>query len=102
MSKVIYCDIDQTICHTPVNNGTSFYKMSVPIINNIEKINKLYNEGNEIVYWTARGNSSKIDWTELTELQLSLWGCLYTRLEMNTKPSYDILYDDKAFNLDNL
>ena len=102
MSKSVWVDIDGTICSTPVSDGKNFYQMSTPIIKNIEKINKLYNEGNEVVYWTARGSTSKIDWTELTKLQLSLWGCLYTRLEMNTKPSYDLYICDKAININDL
>ena len=43
--KVIYVDIDETICHreTSVDFGTVHdYTKAKPIIENIEKINKLY------------------------------------------------------------
>ena len=51
--KVIYVDIDETICHreTSVDFGvTHDYSKAKPIPENIEKINKLYDEGNTIVY----------------------------------------------------
>ena len=50
--KVIYVDIDETICHreTSVDFGTTHdYTKAQPIKENIEKINKLYDEGNTIV-----------------------------------------------------
>ncbi len=59
--RVIYVDIDETICHreTSVDFGvTHDYTKAKPIQENIEKINKLYDEGNTIVYWTARGISN--------------------------------------------
>ena len=59
----IYVDIDNTICKT---EGMDYSKSS-PIFANIEKINKLYDSGNEIIYWTARGSITKIDHFELTE-----------------------------------
>ena len=81
--KVIYVDIDETICHreTSVDFGTTHdYTKAKPIQENIEKINKLYDEGNTIVYWTARGSRKQIDWTNLTEKQLALWGAKYLEL----------------------
>ncbi len=89
---LIYVDIDGTICHT--EGG---YDNAKPIPENIEKINKLFDEGNIIVYWTARGGNTGIDHTEITTKQLSDWGCLYHDLVMG-KPSYDILIDDKSLN----
>ena len=56
--KVIYVDIDETICNreSSVDFGvTHDYTKALPIVENIEKINKLYDEGNTIVYLTARG-----------------------------------------------
>jgi len=50
---IIYIDIDETICETPESRD---YTKSVPILTNIEKCNKLYEEGHTIVYWTARGS----------------------------------------------
>jgi mannose-6-phosphate isomerase-like protein (cupin superfamily) len=89
----IFVDIDNTICKT--NN--SDYLNSNPYLNNIDKINKLFNEGNHIVYWTARGQQSKKDYYELTKNQLDNWGCKYHELKMD-KPSFDLLIDDKTIN----
>ena len=66
----IYVDIDNTICKT---DGTD-YKGAAPIKKHIEKINKLYSEGNEIHYWTARGSVSKINFYDLTISQLKKVG----------------------------
>ena len=65
---------------------------------NIEKKtrNNLFNEGNEIHYWTARGTVTGIDHYELTKNQLKEWGCFYTSLRVGDKPHYDIWIDDKA------
>lgn len=86
-------DIDNTICKTE----NSDYLNSVPYPDRISKINRLYEEGNQITYWTARGGSSGIDWTDLTRKQLKDWGCKYDELKM-FKPSYDFWIDDKAIN----
>ena len=67
------------------------------MLNRIEKINKLFKQGNEIHYWTARGSGSGIDWSELTKNQLDSWGCKYTTLKMG-KPVYDLFIDDKNIN----
>ena len=93
--NMVYCfDIDNTICTT---NGND-YKNSVPITKAISEINRLYEQDNIIKMFTARGTTSKIDWTELTKNQLCLWGVKYHELIMNTKPSFDIIIDDKAIN----
>ena len=54
---IIFIDIDETICETPENRD---YTISVPIQEDIEKANKLYDEGHHIVYWTARGNAQRL------------------------------------------
>ena len=64
---IIYVDIDGTICHTE----NSDYENSIANFTHIEKINKLYDEGNEIVYWTARGGNSGLEWKPFTEYQLT-------------------------------
>ena len=89
---IIYVDIDNTICTTKGSN----YLESVPIKESIDKINNLYDLGNTIVYWTARGMKSNIDYTFLTKKQLNDWGCKYHELIMNHKPSYDLLICDKT------
>jgi len=84
-------DIDNTICET----HNSDYPNSVPYTDRIDRINRLYSEGHTIIYWTARGGNSGIDWTELTTQQLKQWNCKYHELRMR-KPSYDVWIDDKA------
>tara|TARA_R110002110_G_scaffold302317_1_gene516444 strand:- start:128 stop:421 length:294 start_codon:yes stop_codon:yes gene_type:complete len=91
---IIYVDIDETICNSPEDRD---YSKAVPIKNNIEKINELYYNGDTIVYWTARGSGSGIDWREITEKQLDRWGVQYHELKLG-KPIYDLFIDDKNVN----
>ena len=86
----IYVDIDETICTSPEDRN---YENAVPLKERIIKINKLYDQGNTIVYWTARGSRSKIDWYDLTKMQLEKWGAKHHELRCD-KPYYDIFYDD--------
>jgi hypothetical protein len=95
--KVYIVDIDGTICSQHINKtGTTDYYIAKPIKNRIKKINDLYEKGNEIHYWTARGTSSGVDHFELTKNQLTKWGCKYTSLRVGDKPHYDLWIDDKA------
>jgi len=64
---------------------------------NIEKANRLYDDGHTIVYWTARGSVTGKDWTELTNNQLNLWGVKYHELHFG-KPAYDLFICDKVIN----
>ena len=91
---IIYVDIDETICVSPEDRNYSFAK---PIIENIKKINELYDNGNTIIYWTARGTGSGIDWRKTTEKQFSEWGVKYHELRFG-KPIYDLLICDKVVN----
>lgn len=90
-------DIDHTICNTPVIGGAHFYHHSTSYPERIRMINKLYEEGHTIIYWTARGSTTGIDWTSLTEQQLNDWDCKYHEVRFK-KPNYDIWIDDKAIN----
>lgn len=94
---IVYVDVDNTICRTEGSD----YQNSIPIHENIEKINKLYDEGNQIIYWTARGATSGIDWELLTKTQLIMWECKYHELRLD-KPAFDILVDDKAVKISEL
>ena len=97
---IIYVDIDNTICTTIGTN----YESATPIPKRIEHINKLYEEGHTIIYWTARGSGTPNDITrinnikELTFNQLRSWNCYYTKLSVAEKPIYDLLIDDKALS----
>jgi len=96
--KVIFIDIDETIFNTPKGNPRDYTK-SKPILENIEKANKLYDQGHEIVYWTARGSRSGLDWYDLTEKQLNQFGVKFHSLRCD-KPYYDYFIDDKAVNVE--
>ena len=91
---IIYVDIDETICKSPTSRE---YQYAVPIVSNIEKVNEFYDAGNTIVYWTARGTGSGIDWREVTENQFKKWGVKYHELRFG-KPIYDLFIDDKNIN----
>ena len=93
----IYVDIDETICFY---EGERYYPNAKPIYERIKTINELYESGHEITYWTARGNSSGLDWNDLTRKQLHEWGCKYHHVSVGVKPSYDMLICDKAINSD--
>ena len=90
-----FVDIDGTIC----TNTNGKYEKAIPLGANIEKINRLYEEGNKVTYWTARGSTTGLDWTEVTTKQLESWGAKYTELHM-WKPDYDLFICDKAINSD--
>lgn len=90
---LIYVDIDNTICTT---DGMDYYS-SRPILCAIHRINEYYDKGATVVYWTARGTVSGIDWTGLTKSQLSEWGAKYHDLKFG-KPAWDIFIDDKNLN----
>ena len=92
---IIYVDIDDTICS--YEEDTTDYSRAVPIASRIQKINNLYDNGDTIVYWTARGTVTGIDWREITEKQFKDWNVKYHELRFN-KPAYDIFIDDKNIN----
>jgi len=96
--KIIYVDIDETICTSPTNRN---YLEAQPIYENINKINKLYDQGNTIVYWTSRGSRKQINWYALTKHQLEIWGAKHHELKVD-KPYYDLFIDDKTKTIENI
>ena len=92
---VIYVDIDETICFSLESRD---YSLAEPYIDKIKKINILYDKGHEIIYWTARGRLTKIDWYDITKDQLNQWGAKHHKLDVTTKPFYDLLICDKTVN----
>ena len=91
-----YCfDLDLTLCFT---EGTD-YENAVPIVNRIEKVNRLYEAGHIIKIYTARGSKSGLDFYELTKKQLSNWGVCFHELHLG-KPAADFYIDDKAVAAD--
>ena len=99
---MIYCfDIDGTLC----SKGHEDYNDAEPFLERIEIVNNLYDEGDKIILFTARGASTGIDWKDLTKKQVNNWGLKYHELRFG-KPHADVFIDDKAkdlfswFNLD--
>lgn len=101
---IIRVDIDETICFYKEDiplDGKKNYSEAIPSRENILKINALYDEGHTIIYWTARGSRSGIDWTEFTINQLTDWGCKFHEVECN-KPYYDIFVEDRSVRIEEL
>jgi len=87
-----YCfDIDGTIC----SNTDGDYENATPYLDRIKQINTLYSEGHIIIYFTARGSTTKIDWRNLTTSQLKTWGAKYHSVILG-KPFADYYIDDKS------
>ncbi len=107
--RVALIDIDETICFYSEKRR---YDLAEPSHENIAKINKLYDEGWHIVYWTARGGSEKSRkngkcYYDFTWKQLESWGCKFHDLSTGTKgqyqkPPYDLVVDDKAKRIEEL
>lgn len=98
----IYVDIDDTICYYEDGVSRIGHKYCKPNYENIEKINKLYDEGNYIKYWTSRGCESGIDYYWHTKEQLDSWGCKYHELSVGDKPNYDLLICDKTKRIEEI
>ena len=102
----IFVDIDDTICFyddalTKYSIGRD-YNAATPNYENIAKINKLYEDGNEITYWTARGYVTGIDWYETTKKQLDTWRCKYHNVSVGDKPAYELLICDKTKRIEEI
>jgi len=94
----IYVDIDGTIC----NSVEGRYDDASPIPQHIDKINALYEKGHRITYYTARGQRSGKDYSDLTYNQLVGWGCKFHDLIMNHKPAYDLMICDKTKRIEEI
>jgi histidinol phosphatase-like enzyme len=97
--KTFVIDIDGTIC----SDSAGQYEKAVPINSRIDAVNKLYDEGNVIIFLTARGMGSsgnnieaaKEKWFDFTKKQLEDWGVKYHSLFLG-KPAADQYVDDKG------
>jgi hypothetical protein len=109
MSKIYAFDLDDTLCTRSAeleHLGPDKYKHCIPINDMIEKVNILYNEGNTIYIYTARGMGQfKGDLVKvynelyvLTLESLKEWGVMHHGLIMG-KLHYDYLIDDKAISI---
>lgn len=94
MAKLTYCfDIDGTICSK--TNGD--YGEAEPYLDRISHLKQLYEAGNTILLFTARGSTTGIDWEATTRQQLETWDVPFDELRFG-KPYADIFVDDKAYN----
>ena len=84
-------DIDGTIC----SNTNGNYQKAIPFENRIMVINNLYDTGNTIKMFTARGTTTNIDWYDFTKRQLDKWGLKYHEL-ITGKPEADYFIDDST------
>jgi len=92
-------DIDGTLC----TNTDGDYSKAEPLTERIQKVNDLFDQGNRIILFTARGmgssgNNSEIakeKWELFTKTQLETWGVRYHLLFLG-KPSGDFYVDDKG------
>lgn len=110
--KTIAFDLDDVICYRPKEYehlGPNKYDYCEPDQSVIDLVNFLYEDGNKIVIYTARGMSQyngnvALVYSELyskTIQQLNNWGLKYDQLIMG-KIHYDLLVDDKALNSSDL
>ena len=87
-----YCfDLDGTLC----TNTEGEYEQAVPLPERILKVNELYDKGNRILIYTARGTVTGIDWRDLTQKQLDTWGIKHHELRLG-KPFADVYVDDRG------
>ena len=97
--KTYVIDIDGTIC----SDSFGEYEKAKPIKSRIDLVNKLYQDGNRIIFLTARGmgssgNNSVVaneKWFDFTKKQLDQWGVKYHALFLG-KPAADQYIDDKG------
>ena len=109
MSKIYAFDLDETLCYREEgveHLGPDKYNYCHPIQDMINSLNKLYDEGNTIYVYTARGmgqfngNINKVynELYVLTLESLNKWGIKHHGLVMG-KLHYDYLIDDKAMSI---
>lgn len=100
MDRLTYVvDIDGTICS--FTDGK--YEQCTPFLERIDAINSLFDQGHEIIYFTARGMGSSGNnqieaykkLYQFTFEQLMEWGCRFSALYMG-KPKADLYIDDRG------
>ena len=97
--SLIFCfDIDGVIANLITGNQ---YDLTTPIKENIQLVNMLYEQGHQIILFTARGSATGIDWCDVTRTQMSEWGVRYHQLLFG-KPAADYYIDDKFISVEDL
>lgn len=97
-NRTFVFDIDGVIAQF---NESLQYDESLPNKRMIEIVNGLYDRGNKIVLFTARGYKTGLDWRSTTEKQMSEWGVKYHELKFG-KPDADFYVDDKILSIDDI
>jgi len=100
----IFVDIDDTICYYKSKEikQSMDYTQAQPYKKRIGKINKLYDDGNQIIYWTARGTFTQKLWFLTTYNQLKCWGCKFHELRMGKSARGHNLKDYMFFSTNNI
>lgn len=96
--KTFVFDIDGVIATIVLTND---YAQAGPIPENIRRLNRLYEAGNTIILFTARGTVTGINWADVTKGQMVKWGVKYHQLQFG-KPAADYYIDDKMITLGTL
>lgn len=97
-NKTFVFDIDGVVAKLQKNLD---YALSEPNEPMIEIMNQLYDYGNKIVLFTARGYVTGKDWSEITKEQMKRWGVQYHELKFG-KPNADYYVDDKMLSMESL
>ena len=74
--QIYYFNMEDTICFTKNEE----YLHSIPYYNNIFKINKLYEHGNEIHFITKRNLINNEKLIDFTKRQLNFWNVNYNTI----------------------
>ena len=95
----IYLGIDNVICKTDADSAEG-YRNAQPYHERIEKMNELFDEGNEIYYISYRETRSGKNFTLLLFEQFKNWNCKYTSILLDIFPDYGkiILHNTKEPN----
>lgn len=108
---IIYLNIDDTVCDMP--EGEVDYSLATPIKGNIDKANKMFDEGHQIVYWTDRAVPNEEPYRaikgsdlvkesrnlrickETSRDQLKKWNVKFHNIRFDL-PNFDVMISDKA------
>ena len=103
--KTYILEIDGIICNTHGND----YENAQPFLQRIEKINKLHDQGNKIIFHTCRGmtlfNNNRFnaehEFWSFTYKQLKKWNVKFDHLYFG-KPCGDFFVENKATKYENI
>jgi len=114
---IIFLNIDDTVCDMP--EGEADYSLATPIKGNIDKANKMFDEGHQIVYWTDRTalneepykatkgsdlikkNENARTCKETSRDQLKKWNVKFHEIRFDL-PNFDIMVSNKIKRLSDL